>query len=161
MAKSNTNKIIAKAGRQDIKIVREFDAPCELVFKAHVEKELYGKWLGPSKFNVVFEKFEPRNGGSWRYIFKQLDGPQLCFNGVYHLVKAPEKIIGSFEYEGEQGYVILNSSTFETLPGNRTKLTIQSVFQSVEERDAELTFLTEEGLEEMFVRLDNLLKNIK
>jgi uncharacterized protein YndB with AHSA1/START domain len=161
MAKKNPTKIIAKAARQDIVITREFDAPRELVFKAHIEAGLYGQWIGPGKFTVDFELFEARNGGSWRYIFKQMDGPELAFHGVYHEVKVPESIVGTFEFEGEQGYIILNATTFENLPAGKTRLTIQSIFRSVENRDNELRFLTEEGLNDLFVRLDNLLRKME
>ena len=85
----------------------------------------------------------------------------LRFHGVYHEVKAPERIVGTFEFEGPQGYIILSTTTFESLPGNRTKLTIQSVFQSLEDRDGELRFLTEDGLNDIFTRLDDLLKKMK
>lgn len=161
MASKNSTKIIAKSGRQDIIITREFNAPRELVFKAHVNPDLYGQWIGPRKFTTTFEKFDVKNGGSWRYRFKDMDGHELYFHGVYHEVKAPEKIIGTFEFEGEQGYVVLNATIFESLPGNRTKLTVQSVFQSIEDRDGELRFLTEDGLEDIFSRLDELLNKMK
>ena len=161
MANKHSTKIIAKTTRQDIIITREFEAPRELVFKAHTNSDLYGQWIGPRKFTTTFQSFEVRTGGSWRYVFKDMDGHELAFHGVYHEVKAPERIVGTFEFEGPQGYIILSSTTFEGLPANRTKLTIQSVFQSLEDRDGELRFLTEDGLNDIFTRLDDLLKKMK
>jgi uncharacterized protein YndB with AHSA1/START domain len=161
MANKHSTKILAKATRQDIIITREFEAPREMVFKAHTNADLYGQWIGPRKFTTTFERFESKPGGSWRYLFRDMDGHELAFHGVYHEVKVPERIVGTFEFEGPQGYIILNATTFESLPGNRTKLTIQSVFQSLEDRDAELRFLTEDGLNDIFIRLDDLLKKMK
>ena len=161
MATKTSTKIVGKSGRQDIVITREFDAPRELVFKAHVNPDLYGQWIGPRKFTTAFEKFEAKNGGSWRYTFRDIDGHELSFHGVFHELKSPEKIVGTFEFEGEEGYVVLNSIIFEPLAGNRTKLTVQSVFQSVEDRDGELRFLTEDGLEDIFSTLDELLEKMK
>jgi len=40
MAKNET-KIIAEPGKHGILIIREFDAPRELVFKAYTDPELY------------------------------------------------------------------------------------------------------------------------
>ena len=37
-------KIIAEPGKQELFIIREFDAPRELVFKAHVDAEIYAKF---------------------------------------------------------------------------------------------------------------------
>ncbi len=64
-------------------ITREFDAPRELVFKAFTDPELYTQWLGPRKYAMNLEKFEPRSGGMWRYTHKDKDGNEFGFHGVY------------------------------------------------------------------------------
>jgi len=67
-------KITAEPGKQEFFITREFDAPRELVFKAHTDPKLYAQWLGPRRFTMKLEKFEPRSGGMWRYISKDKAG---------------------------------------------------------------------------------------
>jgi uncharacterized protein YndB with AHSA1/START domain len=67
---ANKTTITAEPGKQEIFITREFDAPRELVFKAHTDPELYVQWLGPRELTMTLETFEPRNGGSYRYIHK-------------------------------------------------------------------------------------------
>jgi uncharacterized protein YndB with AHSA1/START domain len=47
MKTTNETKITAEPGKQDVYIIREFDAPRELVFKAHEDPELIKQWLGP------------------------------------------------------------------------------------------------------------------
>ena len=44
---ANKTTITAEPGKQEIFITRKFDAPRELVFKAHTDPELYVQWLGP------------------------------------------------------------------------------------------------------------------
>ena len=156
-------KITAEPGKQEIFIEREFDAPQELVFKAFTDPELYVKWLGPRGLTMTLETFEPRNGGSWRYIHKDADGNEYAFHGVNHEVSPPERIIGTFEFEGllEKGHVILETARFEKLPGSRTKLTSQSVFQSVEDRDGMLQSGMEEGVYDSYSRLDELLEKMQ
>lgn len=161
-----TNKltrIIAEPGKQEIFIEREFDAPRQLVFKAFTDPELYVQWVGPRGFEMKLETFEPRNGGSWRYIHKDADGNEYAFHGVNHEVSPPERIIGTFEFEGlpEKGHVTLETARFETLPGNRTKLRAQSVFQSVEDRDGMLQSGMEEGVNDSYSRLDELLEKLQ
>jgi uncharacterized protein YndB with AHSA1/START domain len=155
-------KIKAEPGKQEIIIEREFDAPRELVFKAFTDPELYVQWVGLRGLTNTLETFEPRNGGSWRYIQKDADGNEYAFHGVNHEVLAPERIIGTFEFEGlpEKGHVILETARFEALPGNRTKMTSQSVFQSVVDRDGMLQSGMEEGVNDSYDRLDELLKNM-
>ena len=161
MANKKT-KIIAEPGKQDIVIIREFDAPREIVFKAFTDPKLYVQWLGPRELTLTLETFEPKSGGSWRYIQKDPEGNEFAFHGVNHEVLAPKRIIGTFEFEGlpEGGHVILETSRFETLPGDRTKLTSQSVFQSVEDREGMLQSGMEEGVNDSYDRLDELLKKI-
>ncbi len=156
---SNKTKITAEPGKQEIFITREFDAPRELVFKAHTDPKLYTQWLGPRELTMTLEKFEPRDGGSYRYIHEDQAGNKYAFHGVNHEVLAPERIIGTFEFEGlpEKGHVILGTLKFESLPGGRTRLTSQSVFQSVADRDGMLRSGMERGVNEGYERLDELL----
>jgi uncharacterized protein YndB with AHSA1/START domain len=52
----------------------------------------------------------------------------------------------------------LETLRFEDLPGGRTKLTVQVVFQSIVDRDGMLQRRMEEGLNESHDRLDELLE---
>ena len=161
MARNDT-RITAESGKQEILIVREFAAPRELVFKAFTDPKLYVQWLGPHELTTTLETFEPGNGGSWRYIQKDADGNEYAFHGVNHEILSPERIIGTFEFEGlpEKGHVILETARFEELSGNRTKLTSQSVFQSVVDRDGMLQSDMEEGVNDSYNRLDELLEKM-
>ena len=153
-------KITAEPGRQEFFITREFDAPRELVFKAFTDPKLYTQWLGPRRYTMNLEKFEPRSGGMWRYTHKDKDGNEFGFHGVYHEVLAPERMIDTFEFEGlpEKGHVSLETAKFMELPGGRTRVTMQSVFQSVADRDGMMQSGMEEGVNDSFDRLDELLE---
>lgn len=163
MTKNNPTKITAEPGKQEIIITREFDAPRELVFKAFIDPELYVQWIGPRGLTTILETFESRNGGSWRYIQKDPDGNEFTFHGVNHEVLPPERIIGTFEFEGlpEKGHVILQTARFEALQGNRTKMIEQSVFQSVADRDGMLQSGMEVGVNDSYNRLDELLEKLQ
>ena len=160
MVKNNQTKISIKTGKQDVLITREFDAPRELVFKAFTDPKLYIQWLGPRELTMILEKFEPKNGGKYRYIHKDEGSNEYAFHGVYHEVTAPERIINTFEFEGlpEKGHVSLETAKFEALSRNRTKLIIQSLFQSVADRDSMVQSGMERGINESHDRLDELLE---
>ena len=159
----NKTKMIAEPGKQEIFIVRELDAPRELVFKAFTDPKLYSQWLGPRRLTTKFEKLESKNGGSYRFINEDEKGNKFAFHGVYHEVLAPERIIGTFEYEGlpEKGHVSLEITKFEELPGGRTKLTTQDVFMSVADRDGMVQSGMEEGVNDSYDRLEELLATMK
>lgn len=156
-------EITAEPGKQEILIEREFDAPRETIFKAFTDPELYVQWVGPRGLTMTLETFEPRDGGSWRYIQKDDAGNEFAFHGVNHEVTAPERIIGTFEWEGlpERGHVILQTALFKKLPRNRTKLQQQSVFQTVMDRDGMMQTGMKEGVEDSYQRLDELLEKMK
>ena len=159
MSKKNPTTIKAEPGKQEIFIIREFEAPRELVWKAHTDPEILKNWLGPRELKITIEKFEPYAGGSYRYIHTDKKGNEFAFRGVVHELIAPELSIQTFEFEGmpEKGHVIMETSRFESLPGNRTRLTVQSVFQSVADRDGMMQSGMERGVLDSHERLDEIL----
>jgi len=156
--KKNRTVVTAEPGVQEVFITREFDAPRELVFKAHTDPELYVQWLGPRGYEMILETFEPVNGGKYRYIHKDPDGNEFAFHGTFHEM-SEELMIQTFEFEGlpERGHVSLDTMRLDALPGGRTKVTIHSVFQSVEDRDGMVQSGMERGVREGYERLDEVL----
>jgi uncharacterized protein YndB with AHSA1/START domain len=123
MTKNNNVTLTAEPEKQEIVITQEFDAPRELVFKAYTDPKLYQQWVGPRALKMTIEKFEPKNGGRWRYIQNDNNGNKFAFHGVYHEVLAPQRIIDTFEFEGlpKKGHAILETIKFEELPEERTR----------------------------------------
>ena len=162
-AKKNQTIITAEPGRQELFITREFDAPRELVFKAYTDPELFVQWLGPRELTMILETFEPISGGRWRYIHKDQAGNEYGFHGVFHEIAPPERAIQTFEFEGlpEKGHVEFDTAKFEELPGGRTKLVIQAVYQSVADRDGMIQSRMERGVNDGYDRLDDLLSKMK
>ena len=158
MSSKNKTTVTAEPGKQDLFITREFDAPRELVFKAHTDSNLYVQWLGPHGYEMILESFEPVSGGKYRYIHKNKEGNEFGFHGVFHTM-TEELMIQTFEFEGlpESGHVTLDTMRLEKLPGDRTRVTIQSVFQSVSDRDGMVQSGMEKGLNEGYERLDEIL----
>ena len=162
MTKNKTN-VTAEPGKQEILITREFDTPRELVFKACTDPTLIPQWWGPRYLSTEVDTMDVRPGGQWRFINRDAEGNEYAFHGVYHEILAPERIIDTFEFEGlpEIGHVTLETMKLEALPGGRTRLTTQSVFQSVADRDGMLQSGMEEGVNDTYNRLAELLEKLK
>ena len=158
MTKKNQIIIKAEPGKQELFVIREFDAPRELVFKAHTDPNLFAQWIGPRGLITTIDVFEPVSGGKYRFIQKDNDGNEYGFHGVFHEV-SPERVIQTFEFEGlpESGHATLETMTLEALPNGRTRLTAQSVFQSVSDRDGMVQSGMETGAREGYDRLDEIL----
>jgi len=160
MSAKNKLTVTAEPGKQETFITREFDAPRELVFKAHIDPKLYVQWLGPRGYEMVLEEFEPVNGGKYRYIHKDKDGNEYRFHGTFHEMSI-DNMVQTFEFEGYPGHVSLDCMTLEELPGNRTRATIHSIFQSVSDRDGMIQNGMEKGVTEGYERLDEILAKLK
>jgi len=162
MAKNNKTTVIAEPGKQEMTITREFDASRELVFKAITDPQLIPQWWGPRYLSTEVDRMDVRPGGEWRFINRDDQGNAYGFHGVYHEVLAPERIIDTFEFEGlpETGHVALETMKLEALPGGRTRLVTQSVFQSVADRDGALQSGMETGLNDTHDRLTELLETM-
>ena len=148
--------ITAEPGMPLITITREFDAPRDLVFRAHVDPELLVQWLGPRSLTMTIDRYDVRDGGIWRYIHKDADGNEYAFHGVFHGTPSPDAIVQTFEFEGVPGHVMLDTTTLDQRDG-RTLMRTVSSFQSVEDRDGMLATGMEQGVRDSEDRLAELL----
>ena len=139
-----------------IRIVREFDAPREKVFRAHTDPDLLVRWLGPRSVTMRIDHFDCHTGGSYRYVHTS-DGVDYGFHGSFHEVRGPEAIIQTFTFEGEPDGVALERLVLEDLGSGRTRLTATSLTESFEARDAMVASGMEHGVREGYERLDELL----
>jgi len=138
---------------------RTFDAPRDLVFRAFTEPELLVQWLGPRKYTTTVERFDVRDGGSWRYISSDDAGNAFGFHGVFHGEPSPDGFVQTFEFEGAPGHVSMDTLTLEEKDGKTTVRT-NSVFQSVEARDAMVDAGMADGMNEGYDRLDDLVAKL-
>jgi uncharacterized protein YndB with AHSA1/START domain len=149
-------QIDAPAGVPFVDITREFDAPLELVRRAWTDPDLVKQWLGPRKYEMVIERWEPRAGGAYRYIHRDEAGNEFGFHGVFHS-SDPDNMVQTFEFEGVPGHVSLDKLALEDIGGGRTRARIHSVYQSLEDRDGMVQAGMGDGVNEGFERLDELL----
>ena len=148
--------LITEPNTQSIVMTREFNAPPALVFKAFTDPALIPQWWGPAMFTTVVDKLDAEKGGQWRFIQQDDDGNEWAFNGVFHTINAEEGIVQTFEFEGMPGHVILEAITFEEKDG-KTLMTDTSTFQTIEDRDGMLESGMEEGSNDSWRRLEELL----
>ena len=152
-------QITAEPGVPQVLTSRELDAPRDLVYRAFSEPELLAQWLGPRKYTMTVERFDLRDGGTWRYVHSDEAGNAYGFHGVFHGDPSPEGMVQTFEFEGAPGHVSLDTVTFEERDGKTTVRT-NSLFQSVEARDAMVSSGMGDGMSQGYERLDELLAKL-
>jgi uncharacterized protein YndB with AHSA1/START domain len=153
-------QIDAPAGVPFIDIEREFDAPRDLVFRAYTDPEMLVQWLGPRKYKMTIERWEPRDGGKWRFIHSDDEGNAYGFHGVFHGEQTPDGMLQTFEFEGAPGHVSLEKLVLEERDG-KTTVRNHAVYQSIEARDAMINSGMESGMDDGFDRLDDLLARLR
>ncbi len=149
-------EITAEPGIPQILATREFNAPRDLVYRAFTDPDLLVRWLGPRRLTMRIDRFDLRDGGTWRYVHAEADGTEYGFHGVFHGDPSPQGIVQTFEFEGAPGHVQLDTASFIEEDG-RTTVRMNSVFQTVEARDAMIASGMEGGMGEGFERLDEVL----
>lgn len=154
-------EITADPALPTIGIVREFDAPRDRVFRAWTEPELVVQWLGPRSTTMRLDLWDCRTGGAYRYAALR-DGEEIArFYGSFHEVRPTERLVQTFTFEGVPDGVSLESATFEEIAPGRTRVTMLSVVDSMETRDAILSSGMDVGVNEGFEKLDELLADEK
>lgn len=151
----NNRTAISLPSEREILITRVFDAPRELVFRAHTDPALIPLWWGPRSTTTIVDKMDVRPGGEYRFVHRTEDGSEYVFRGEFREIAPPERLVQTSEIEGTPGSV-LETITFEEQDG-KTTLTILDVCSTKEERDAVLASGMEGGLNESYDRLAELL----
>ena len=148
------------ADRQ-LTVVRVFDAPARLLFKAHAEREHIMKWFGPVGYPVTLCEIDFRVGGKWRMSMTAPDGTQNTpFGGTYLQIVPDRKIVWDNGFETEGSPRMVTSFTFDEVDG-RTTLTMKTVFESKAMRDEYVGVGMQEGINSGLDQLEAVVAALK
>lgn len=159
MNANNNPTTLTLPSEREIVMTRIFDAPRALVFKAYTDPEAVPRWWGLRSSTTIVDKMDMRPGGLWRYVQRDPDGNEYGFNGEYREIVPPERLVSTFEFEGLPGHVVVDTAVFEDLDG-KTKVTVTSLFDSVEDRDGMIQSGMESGAVETWDRLEEYLQTM-
>lgn len=149
-------KINAEEGKQELVITREFDLAVELLFKAYVEPEIVGQWMGTQVL-----KLESRKHGSYQFETTDPKGNKYRFNGAIHEFVPDRKITRTFEMENTPFGVQLEVLEFEKLTDGTSRLNMHVVYESVAQRDQVLQMPFAQGINMAHNRLQDVASKLK
>jgi len=155
MTTKNEATIVADEKLPIIRITRDFDATPAQLMRAHLDPDLFARWVGPDGAETRIDVWDVRDGGSWRYV-GGLHGQEYAFRGCFHRVGV-DAIVQTFTWEEMPEDVSLETLRFEDLGNGRTRLHAQSLVDSFESRDAWLRSGMEVGVNDGYAKLDGLL----
>jgi uncharacterized protein YndB with AHSA1/START domain len=134
---------------REIISTRLFDAPRELLFRAFIDPVILARWWGPEGFTNTFQQFDPRPGGSWRFVMRGPDGAEYAMDKRFVEVVAPERIVVDHLEPVQHRFRM--TMTFAEEAG-RTRTTWRMVFESAEEAGKVWRFIVQAN-EQNFDRL--------
>jgi uncharacterized protein YndB with AHSA1/START domain len=145
-----------------IKVVREFDAPANLVYRAVTDPELVKRWWGAQRGAMTVTEIDLRVGGKWRYVMDASNGQEVGFHGEFREIVPNERIVQTEAYEGipdPDESANVNTMTLVEADGRTTmELLIQCV--NKESRDMQIASGMEEGMQESYDDLEDVAKSL-
>jgi uncharacterized protein YndB with AHSA1/START domain len=146
---------------EQILIVREFDAPRDLVYRAWTTPELVMRWWSGRRGTMKIAEIDLRVGGAWRYLMEAGGGFEVGFHGEFREIVPNERIVSTEVYEGApEGGPAVNLITFTETDG-RTTLAILMQLESREVRDMIIATGMEGGMQEGMDLLEEIAISLR
>jgi uncharacterized protein YndB with AHSA1/START domain len=148
---------------REVRVTRQFNAPRELVYRAHTEPALVVKWmLGPPGWSMPVCEMDVRPGGKYKWRWRSDEGgKEFGFFGTFTEVNAPAKVVHDEYYDpGDIGGAMPTDPAIVTLElteaGGVTTLICTMMFASKEVRDGAVSTGMTDGMEMGYARLDEM-----
>ena len=148
----------------DVVIVRGFEAPRALVWRAHTEPQLMKRWLlGPPGYTMQTCEVDLRVGGKFRNVWTHPEQPAFEVRGTFREIKAPERWVHTEEYaqagapETASGDEPAVETMVLTEKAGKTTLTMTMHFPSKAARDGAIKTGMTDGMEQSYRKLDELV----
>lgn len=105
-------------GARAIQITKSFPAPRTQIFRAFTVPEELARWWGPE----ATAQTDLRAGGHYRLTMR-FGGHEMCTTGTYVEVDAPQKLVFTFAWEGEQEMTLVTIEFREQGDGTEVVIT--------------------------------------
>lgn len=161
MTSTRTARVTLPTDEQ-ILIVREFDAPRELVWEAFTTPELVRRWWHAGRGEMTVVEIDLRVGGRWRYAMTATNGGfEVGFHGEYREILPHERIVSTEAYEGApEAEPAVNTMTLDERDG-RTTLTLLVQHANKANRDAHVGSGMEDGLQDALDLLEQVARSTR
>lgn len=144
-------------GDTGLTVTRHFDAPPEMVFRAHTDCALIRRWmLGPPGWEMPVCEMDARAGGGFRHEYAGPDGAGFTIVGDIHEIEPNRRIRHSEHMLLPERTPDNSIETLFEAVGDGTRLTVRMSLPDAAARDAMLSTGMTEGMEQSYAALDAL-----
>jgi uncharacterized protein YndB with AHSA1/START domain len=152
----------------EVRMIRVFDAPKQLVFDALSQPELVKKWFGPRGHYLTVCDIDFKVGGAWKYVLHMPDGKDMGMLGVYREIEPPNRIVHTEAFIFDDPNLVgCEAQTDESVvtiqlseEDGKTTMTVTVEYVSQEIRDAVIESGMEHGAAECYDKMAELLESI-
>jgi len=150
---------------REVRVVRSFQAPRDLVYRAHTTPALVQRWmLGPPGWSMPICEVDLRVDGTYRWGWRSdEDGKEFGFHGTFLEVDPPARLrhteffdAGNIDEDMGAGHAVVTLHFAEQ--DGITTLTTNIEYQSQKDRDAAMSTGMTDGMEMSYQNLDKLLE---
>ena len=154
---------VSQPSDHEVKVVRSFNAPRDLVYKAYTTPDLVKRWcLGPPGWEMPVCEMDVRVGGKYRWRWRSnSDGKEFGFHGEYKEVNAPARLVNTEYFDpgdvgGDMGKGANITVVFTEANGVTTMTSVMD-FGTKQACDAAVATGMTDGMEQSYQLLDQLL----
>lgn len=91
------------ADKKELILIRDFNAPREVVWKAWTDPDMFMQWWGPKEFTTPVSKIDLQVGGEYFNCMRAPDGQDFCSKGVYMDIVEPERLVMTDSFADNDG----------------------------------------------------------
>lgn len=102
-----------------LRIVRTFNAPRALVWRAWTDPELFARWWGPKAYTAPSIVMDVRPGGRYHWCMRGPDGVEFWSAGVFTEVVPIERLAYTDDFADAEGNVV--GPAYYGFTGERTE----------------------------------------
>ena len=139
---ANKETIYSKdLANKKLKVVRDFDAPLQQVWKAWTEPAILDQWWAPKPWKANTQSMDFRSGGLWLYIMQGPEGEREYCRADYQTVVPNKMFTGKDAFCDESGNIKtdmprMNWRTEFASIADGTRVTVEVSFESEPGSDA-------------------------
>lgn len=146
----------------ELVLERVFDAPPAKVYRAWTEPTLLRQWFVPRPWSLASVDQDLRPGGRANFVMRDPDGKDYPNEGVFLEIVPNRRIVTTDAFT--EGWIpsgkpfMVAQTTFEELPGGRTKYTARAMHWNAESKAEHEKMGFHEGWGQTADQLAELLK---
>ena len=105
METNSKTAITSDAGKKQIHVTRQFNAPVQEVWNAWTKRELLDQWWAPKPWKAETKSMEFREGGTWLYAMVGPDGTKMWSRADFETILPGQRFTAIDAFCDENGVV--------------------------------------------------------